>query len=318
MQKKLRLFSILLITGIAAFGLVRLYFRMTDDFRLGNITHPMPFFAAWDIPTPSSAEMQKINGILAQHFTYIGKGAQSYAFQSEDQRYVLKFFKFKHLTPHWFVEIFPPFPPFSTYREKQAVRKEKKLNGVFEGYRLAYGVHKEASGLIYIQLNPVIAEPRLVTILDKAGFKRSIDLTKVPFILQEKAITTRTLVQDALEKGNLPLVKQRLRQIFDLYATEYQKGIYDKDHGVMHNTGFVDDRPIHLDVGKLMRNDKLSDAAVWEKDMEHIAWKFDDWIRDNYPKVYPELSTDIESKLTELFGRHFEFRSSTPPPKKHR
>src|SRR5262249_60872628 len=113
----------------------------------------MPHHKEWEIPALQNDEKQKLNAILSQKFSYIGKGAQSYAFSSADNQYVLKFFKFKHLTPHWFVELFPPFPPFSTYRETQAVRKQRKLMGVFEGYHLAYEVHKQPSGLIYAHLN---------------------------------------------------------------------------------------------------------------------------------------------------------------------
>lgn len=301
--------------ALLLFGGARLYFRLTDDFRLGNIVYPMPHHSEWEAPIADDSKKQ-LNQILSQTFIYIGKGAQSYAFSSEDNQYVLKFFKFKHLTPHWFVELFPPIPPFSTYKAKQAERKERKLYGVFEGYRLAYAVHKEPSGLIFTHLNTTKDQLPTVTVVDKLGIKRKIELDHVPFLVQKKAKTTRSVLTEALNHGNLIQAQHSIEQIFDLYRSEYAKGIYDKDHGVLHNTGFVGTEPIHLDVGKLTVAEEMKQTEIWQKDMEHIAWKFGVWIKHNYPHEYTSLSQAIENKLSTLFERPFNFKTSTPPPPK--
>src|SRR5205085_10468413 len=86
------LFAILII-----FGLSRLYYRLTDDFRIANITYDLPFTPPWKVPHLTLDEYKNLEKILSQTFSYIGKGAQCYAFKSEDGKFVLKFFKFKHL-----------------------------------------------------------------------------------------------------------------------------------------------------------------------------------------------------------------------------
>lgn len=130
-----RIFLWIGIVAVLLFGMGRLYFRLTDDFRLGNITYDMPHHDEWDIPKLSDEERQRLDSILSQKFTYIGKGAQSYAFGSDDGKYVLKFFKFKHLTPHWFVEMFPLFPPFRPIvQSKRSVK-----TGNFTEYLKAIG-----------------------------------------------------------------------------------------------------------------------------------------------------------------------------------
>jgi|688.fasta_scaffold79985_2 hypothetical protein len=312
--KKMICFS---VCGLALFGAARLYYRLTDDFRLGNITYPMSYRSEWEFAF-GEGEKSQLDRILSQKFTYIGKGAQSYAFVSEDDKYVLKFFKFKHLVPHWFVEMFPPFPPFSTYRKSQALRKQRKLNGVFDGYSLAYKLHKEPSGLIYAHLNCTEDLHQKVTVIDKLGFERMIDLDEVPFLIQDKAKTTRSVLQEALKRGDRELAIKRMNQIFELYLSEYSKGIYDKDHGVLHNTGFVGETPIHLDVGKLTQAEQMKTAKFWQEDLETIAWKFALFYKNHYPNDYQSLSRSIELKLTELFGRPFDFNKSTPPVKKRR
>lgn len=302
-------------------GVTRVYFRATDDFRLSNITHPMPFNPEWEIPSLDPKEKQSIETILQQKFSYIGKGAQAYAFGSEDGKYVLKFFKFKHLRPNSFSTWLPPIPPFKAYKENLAIRKNRKLYGVFEGYRLAYALHKEGSGILFIQLNasPVPVDSALTaTLSDKIGFSRHVDLSTVPFILQEKARTTRAVVNEALAKKDIQKASSYIDKIFDLYIEEYQKGIYDKDHGVMHNTGFVDERPIHLDSGKLTREEALTDPQFWQRDLEIIAWKFATWTRETYPSLAKELEKAMEGKLVQIFKRPFAFAESTPPPRKRR
>lgn len=280
----------------------RLYFNLTDDFRIANMTYELPHHSEWEIAMPSPAEQQQLDAVLDQPFYYIGKGAQSYAFHSKDDQYVIKFFKFKHLKPHWFMEILPPIPPIAQYKKKQAIRKERKLYGVFASYHLAYEVHRPESGLLFLHLNKTQNLNKTITIVDKVGLSRQISLDDVVFIIQEKARTTRSVLDEALKNGNISLAKQRLNQIINLYASEYRKGIFDKDHGVMHNTGFVGDRPIHLDVGKMIVNEDMKNPQVAEADFKFVVERILRWIDSSYPQAYPELHQEIQDQMTNIFG----------------
>lgn len=295
----------ILLSCLALFALVRIYFRITDDFRVANMTYEIPYHPEWDIPDPTPAELAKLKAILNQDFYYIGKGAQSYAFKSADEKYVLKFFKFKHLKPSLFVDFLPPLPYLKEYRDAQVLRKAKKLNSVFTGYHLAYAVHKNDSGLIFIHLNKSDNLHLQAHVKDKIGLPRTIDLDPIVFVIQEKAQTTRAVIIDLLNQNDLAGAKRHIRQIFDLYLTEYRKGIYDRDHGVMHNTGFVGDKPIHLDVGKLTQDDRMKLPEYYEPDLVKIAHKFGNWLKINYPNAYPDLMHDMEENLSEIFNKSF-------------
>lgn len=297
---------IAILLGVATFAGVRLYFNLTDDFRLSNMTHEMPYRPEWDVPQLPLAEQAKIASILDQKFTYIGKGAQSYAFGSQDGKYVIKFFKFKHLKPSVFLDLLPPVPPFEAYRTKQTMRKNRKLEGVFAGYRLAYEKHKDSSGIVFLHLNKTDTLQKKVIVIDKIGREHAIDLDEVVFVLQEKAQTMRQVVQELLSKGDLPLAKHRIHQIFDLYVSEYQKGIFDHDHGVMHNTGFVGNKPIHLDVGKLKKDQTMKDPVVYSKDLELVARRMDSWLKENTGSHYPGLAKEIEDNISRITGQPFK------------
>jgi hypothetical protein len=262
----------------------------------------MPYQKTWEVPATTPAEEDAVQKLLSQKFYYIGKGAQSYAFGSEDGLYVIKFFKFKHLRPSWFQEMLPPVGALKTFKEKQAARKQRKLYGVFEGYKLAYDVDKEASGLFFIQLNVQNNPLRTVTVVDKIGLNRTVDLATVPFVLQKKGKTLRTVAKELLDRGEVALAQERFNQILDMYAEEYAKGIFDHDHGVMCNTGFVGADPLHLDVGKLMKNEAVLQREPARDDLMLVVASMEKWVKQNFPDEFPLISQSLHQKVDQLFG----------------
>lgn len=314
-KKNLKYLLWILLAFLLIWCMVRLYFRLTHDFRVSNITHQMPHHQEWEIEPLTAENAKKIDAILNQKFHYIGKGAQSYAFVSDDGKYVLKFFKFKHLRPNWFVDSFPNIPPFSSYRDSQTIRKHRKLNGVFEGYHLGYSEDQLESGLLYIHLNTGNELRHTVTVYDKIGWERTIDLDKVPFILQEKAIPLSQMLDTLLSKNDISTAKLRIRQIFDLYLREYKKGLVDTDPGIMNNSGFVNDKPIHLDVGKMIKKESVKKPSKYEPDLEYLAWEVKQWLHKHHPDNENELSEDLSRHLSELFGRTFDFKTAERPVK---
>lgn len=262
----------------------------------------MPYRQDWEVSPMTVEQSKQFDEILKQKFYYVGKGAQSYAFRSADDQYIIKFFKFKHLKPSFFVDLLPSVGSLKTYKERQIERKNRLLNSVFDGYRLAYAVHGNETGLIYIHLNKSHDLHKTVIVKDKIGLERTIDLDEVPFILQEKAKTTRTVMTELLDDNNIAMAEQRIKQIFDLYLLEYSKGIYDRDHGVMHNTGFVGDKPIHLDVGKLTQDDRIKEKEYYKPDLLRIVNKFNVWFKANYPQHYPVLQAFMDDQMQTIFA----------------
>ena len=86
-----------------------------------------------------------------------------------------------------------------------------------------------------------------------------------------------------------------------MYISEYQKGIFDHDHGVLHNTGFIGDQPFHLDVGKLNKDIRMREVDVYKKDLEHVVWKMDVWIKRSYPEYYQQLSDYLRDQHEFLY-----------------
>lgn len=298
------IFSIFLLAAIA--GSIKVFLRVTDDFRLSSITHEMPHRKDWEISL-NEEQKQELDRIFNQRFTYLGKGAQAYAFVSEDGKYVLKFFKFKHLRPNFLLLSVPSIGPLADWKRAKIQRKEDKLNSVFGAYRLAWGVHRKEAGLIFIHLNRTDDLKKKVEVEDKIGLNWAINLDDVTFVLQRKAETSRKVIYTLLKEGKIDEAKAKIHKIFDLYVSEYNKGIYDHDHGVMHNTGFVGEEPIHLDVGKLYEDPSIKEKKNALLDIVKIGWKIDQAIKANFPQYSDEIRKDIESYISRVYEENFTF-----------
>lgn len=292
----------IVLVAFLCFFAVRYYDRITGNFRIANMTYEMPFRSDWEVAPLTAVEKNQLNTLLDQPFSYVGKGAQSYVFVSQDGEFVVKFFKFKHLKPGWWVNFLPPISYFDTYRNKQIARKQSLLDSVFSGYKLAYDVHKEQAGIVFLHLNKTTDWDVNVTLIDKIGRKHILDLDSIVFVIQERARTSRTVMAEALNNSDITLAKKRISQIFSLYLEEYAKGVYDRDNGVLHNTGFVGEKPIHFDVGKFSKKSKMKQLAYYRPDLEKIGRKYEVWLKNTASEeVYLELTSFIKEEFAKIF-----------------
>lgn len=272
----------------------------------------MPYQTTWENAPLSSQEIADLKQILSQKFFYIDKGAQSYAFASEDQQYVLKFFKFKHLKQHWLVELMPPISPFNHYKEHNRIRKDRKLKGLFEGYENAYHFNKDGSQLVYLHLAPTDFLEQQVTVLDKMQRAHEINLDRTVFLIQKKGEPLRDRLNALLSQGQIDEAKVNLTKIFDMYIKEYSTGIYDRDHGVLQNTGFIDSQPFHLDVGKISKDENMKLVDNYKGDLELVMWKIDFWIKNNYPQYASTFNSFFADEYYRLTGSQININAITP------
>ncbi len=122
----MRKITIGLLVFLVIFILGRVYYRATDDFRLGNMTHNTSPRFEWNTAPLDTEQMAVVRTILDQPYRYLGKGAQSYAFLSEDGNYVLKFFKFKHLRQASWVSYVPKISILKEWVEDDKAKKRAK------------------------------------------------------------------------------------------------------------------------------------------------------------------------------------------------
>jgi len=285
------LYKVALFTlGILALN--RLYFYATDDFRLGNITYPFVFVQTQQEPIPP---------LFDQPYRYLGKGAQSYVFLSEDKKHVLKFFKFKHIKPALFDS------------EKQVKRKQRKLERLFAGYHIAQ--QHQVPGLTYVHLNLHQNHEPVVRLYDKLGLPRKVHLDQVVFIVQEAGTTFEQALSRSLKKSDVDSAKALISQIFELYFSEYRQGLVDRDHRVMDNTGFTQGKAFHMDVGMLTKSSTIASDNL--HDIEKVAYTINHWMTNHFSEFSDEVRIFMEGKLTAHYNQPFQFTKTYDEVLKH-
>lgn len=249
------------------------------QFRLANIL-PLSSFSSTLMVEPSPA----VKEIVSQPFTYLDRGRQSFVFLSKDQRYVLKFFDTGRLIPSLF--------------SKSASSLQRKHRQLMEGYRVAYTHIPQEAGLVYVQLQAGGNDAWPVEIIDRFGFHHTIDLSQVPFVIQLKATPTREVLTRLFEAGKVEEAKRRLGQLVDLYVEGYRLGIYDSDHNFMYNSGFLGERPLRLDVGRLEIDENIKNPAFYLQDLKKIAIeRCDGWMQRHFPQFRDEIMSEMQNKL---------------------
>lgn len=304
MKTKLSIFFLL---AIALFALSKLY-EYTHDFRVEYISSPITYHPEWEIKgLPSNKE---IRPLFSQSFKYLGKGGQAYAFESEDGKYVLKFVKFKFLQPRLKHQLISFIPFFEDWNNNEMERRLRKFHDFYLGYKCAFEVNQKNSGLLYLHFNPTFNQFGSVTIFDRNGLKHTVDLDQTVFIVQKKSKMLNELLVNLLDHGQVEEAKRKIEKILDMYLAHYQMGLHDLGFGVIHNTGFSGDLPIHVDLGKMTWDEDIMRQECYKTDLVTIASKIEEWLKENYPLYHSELSLAITQKLSAVFQETFKFASS--------
>lgn len=221
---------------------------------VSSTLEPHPQWAIAD-PAPRS--------ILSQKFTFLGEGAQAIAFASEDGKYVLKLFKMRRFTPSYMDQLCP-----------HVVRRRlKNLHWVFNGYRNAYQDLRRESGLVWIHLAKTSTIHQTLTIFDRDGIEHHIDADATEFVIQENAELIFRRLTRLYKEGKKSELEKAIASIQALVQYRIDKGYVDRDKAVSNNYGFVGNRAIQFDIGRLYKGQKPGQLERINNRIEE--WKLD-------------------------------------------
>ncbi len=279
--------AIFLALFIAACILIeRLCHQATDGFEVANIHSTLTPRPEWESAPISDEERAALQIILTTPFRYLGKGAQCYVFLSQDEKYILKFFKFQHLRLPALLHTIPLPNMLHNWREAKIIKKEAELTKLFQSYRLAFDELKDESGLIFVHLNKSDALNCEFSLVDRLNITHKIGADNLEFVLQKRA----DLVLPALQaqKNDLKQAQALLGSLVNLLHTLDQKAIYDRDPHLTKNFGFINDRAVLIDCGSLAKKNS-------EDKLEVKAGALKKWLWAEYPQLLPYLETDLHN-----------------------
>lgn len=303
----------LLILGLiflSLYSLGRLYYHLTGGFMISNITSDFPFQPQWEIRPLMVSEQEEFTKAIDQPYYYLGKGCQSYVFVSQDEKYVIKFFKYQRYRLQPWLAYFPPLPAIVKYREQKIATKWNKLDGFVRSWKLAFENLKEETGLVFVHLNKTNDLKKEVVIYDKIGWKHIIKLDQMEFCVQRRA---SMLCKTLLEYKNNEMLSEAKRLIYyllNMILSEYARGLADNDHALMQNTGVAQGKPVHIDVGQFVFNEEIKQPVVFRQELFTKTYKFKLWLQNNYP----ELGEYLEQELLRIIGPSY----FTMQPKWHK
>ncbi len=257
---------------IVSFILVeRFCYFQTQGFREYKIHSVLPFNSEWETPTPSETVIQT----LSQPFTFLGKGAQFFAFLGKDQTTVLKVFKHHRLTD---------FP--------------NKTAFIFESCKIASNLLQEETGVIYAHLNKTDFLEKTLLLYDNIHNAHFIDADSIEFVLQKKAEPIYPTLQTLIKNNDLEGAKRRISSLFDLSIRKCEKRVGDRDPLIFRNFGFVGETAVEIDLGSFYK-------APWittKREFLHETLPFKKWIA----KHCPELTSYVEEQINIRMEAHYD------------
>ncbi|KKL98156.1 MAG: hypothetical protein KR126chlam4_00912 [Candidatus Anoxychlamydiales bacterium] len=263
---------------------------ITDGFRIDKINSSLTKKDASNL----SIEPE-ISKIFNQKFKYLSKGCQTYVFKSLDDRYVLKFIRYhRYKIPLWLrVCTF-----LDDYRNKRLYYKDKLLKDSLKSYEIASNFLKDETAIIYVHLNKTNNLNKKIELQDRLGKKYLVDLDTKGFVIQKKVKTFEDVL---MQHKNDEIELKKLANSF-LYTTEaiYKKGFINDDYNCVKNSGFINGKVIHSDVGSFLPRDNLMAKENFEKEFFRFVRYFKKWSDKNAPFLSSHLDEKIKNMSQTL------------------
>jgi hypothetical protein len=262
MASSKRYFYLILLLIVGTFLYQK--FSSNEGFSKDKISSSLPIHPEWTILAPTQEQQKQLKKIFASRFKFLGEGAQAFAFESQDGKYVLKFFKMRRFSPS-----------IADYLCPHVVRRRlKNLRWVFNGYKIAYENFRKDTGLIFIHLAKTNHLQQTVVIVDDKGNEHKIDLDRTEFVLQEKAELLFERLAKLYKAGDRQGAQKSIAAVLELVKRRIDQGYADRDKGVSNNFGFVGERAIQLDIGRLYQ-------GIKEGQFEHVHHRIQRWHVEN-------------------------------------
>jgi len=289
----LKLLIKLALLAVAIYYLPKYCHSKTDGFALTKIHSNLSYNSDWETSAPPKEMLEMLDDIFNQTFTYLSSGGQAYVFVSEDGKYVLKFFK-HHLRRLPFLLKHLPLPKnLAAKREKKRAGRIKKLHRDFNSYKLAFESLSEETGLLFVHLNKTDHLKKHLRIIDKLNIEHLLDLDQLEFILQKKATLAFTYLRNLINQGENEAAKKAIESICTLILNRCKMGIYDEDAKIHRNFGFIDNRAVLIDVGRLKYDERRKEVDVQKADLRKITQQLDRFLYE----ISPELAIALEKRV---------------------
>lgn len=173
--------------------------------------------------------------LIPSSFYFLAAGTQSYVFESGDL--ILKCFP---------------------------TRNPARLQRVLDGAQIAWDRLRSETGLLYLHLHATTSLPT-VTLYDRLGRPRTVDLNRIAFTLQRRATPVPHPTPAQLDSYRA-FVRKRIAQC-----------VGNSDTAFPHNAALLDGALVEIDFGEYWHHPSLADPAQAKREYETFNQKLLRW-----------------------------------------
>ena len=276
------------------------YDKVTQGFRVHKIRSERPYCLEWDVPT-SPEVRERLPAILAQTFTYLGKGAQSYAFLSSDKKTVLKFFKQQHYRVDPWVEAMRFPPALNEYRLHKRQKKSERIDKLCNSFIIANQELQKQTAIFFLHFNNTQDEVGNVNFVDALGRNFELNLDNYQFALQsyaEEPFYKRIVRLN--NDGDNAAIKDAFRQVLGIIVSRYQQGIYEIDPAIGQNYSFAEKTLIHVDVGTYRRDPTVKNPQYIKDNLRYFTREIPRKLQKRAPELIAIYEDELQNALQAL------------------
>lgn len=272
--------------------------KETHGFSLSAIRSDRSFNPEWETHPLTSIEKNELEHAIGQpYYAFKTSGGQSFVFFSQDQKYVIKFFKQRFFNIPLWLRVTPLPTIFKPYRDKKTFNRMQKLKRDFSSYKLAFDQLQPETGLVYVHLNRTDHLKKNLAIRDPLNIEHKISLDDYDFIIQKRAEPIYDRIGRSMVHGERDEAMRAISNTIDLLIAYSAKGFLDRDPNIRTNCGLLDDKPVLLDIGKLVQDENMKNPEQMQHMVREICEPFADWLQSAYPELVPHLKSELDRKL---------------------
>jgi len=233
--------------------------QANGSFRLDKTAIQLPINPAWEADPPSA----QLLDVLSGPFTYLGRGMQSFVFESQDGKFVLKLFRRA-----------PRIHPWRQFFRKNLLKRtdrrlpREKMEQLLNACKLAYTEAADLTGLVYIHLNPTDGLSMQTHLINRMGRKIGVDLNQCRFAIQKKGLSVSKTFEAAIRAKDLAKCERLTRSFISLVEERSSRNIRNLDKKLGDNFGFIGEQAIEWDFGSYALSPDLATPAAREKEIE--------------------------------------------------
>ncbi|MBF5060273.1 hypothetical protein [Candidatus Neptunochlamydia vexilliferae] len=272
------------------FGLVLLFIGCIG-WDMGHIAYYSHWLTHTCLTTPYTPQKgEELSPIFTQAFTFLDQGSTSEVFVSQDRKTVLKVFLDKNYSSRSRKHI--PFLGKLSAKRKELKMKKARYKATINSYAL---LPKE-TGMLYYHFSPTDTFHQSITLIDKEGNKRTLDLDRENYLIQRKAIVAWDYIHRHVTQGDLEEARLAIKKLLTFTKLLYDQGIVLIDLQFASNFGFIDGEPTRIDTEHLTF--KRSWKTSYQTHLSEQLADFRVWIEECCPS---SLLAYFDEKVAAIF-----------------